>query len=154
MFFNARSSGLLENLECHWCGMNGLMYWHTQPLALACLGLCSSMPPAQAQISPMQWRAQLNAVLSKVANHGHPQLTGQNLGHVLNSRRGYMYGIHLCCNESKQPYLKLKTHPKPLLFSLPLQMVYIGEICTRKCLQYRFAISLSLLALATLGVAT
>jgi hypothetical protein len=43
------------------------------------------------------------------------QLTGQNLGHVFNSKVGC-----ICAYEAKQPNLKLKTRPKQQLGSLPL----------------------------------
>ena len=51
------------------------------------------------------------------------KLTGQNLGRVFNSRSGCMYAMQLWCCESGRPNLKLKTQPKQLLCSLPLDIV-------------------------------
>jgi hypothetical protein len=47
------------------------------------------------------------------------QLTGRNLGRVFNSRSGRVQ-LHL--SETEQPNLKLKTRPKQLLGSLPLDI--------------------------------
>ncbi len=49
-------------------------------------------------------------------------LTGQNLGRVFNSRIGHVYAKHSCCYWARLPALKLKTRPKQLLGSLPLDL--------------------------------
>ncbi len=49
-------------------------------------------------------------------------LTGQNLGRVFNSRSGRVHAIHSCCYWARLPDLKLKTWPKQLLGSLPLDI--------------------------------
>ncbi len=43
-----------------------------------------------------------------------------NYANPFNTRSGCMCVMHLCCYEAKQPNLKLKTHLKQLLGSLPL----------------------------------
>jgi hypothetical protein len=48
------------------------------------------------------------------------QLTGQNLGRVFNFRSGCLHSAHLRRHQVKLPNLKLKTRPKQLLGSLPL----------------------------------
>jgi hypothetical protein len=50
------------------------------------------------------------------------QLTGRNLGRVFNSRRGCVRAMQLRCFETKLPNLLLKTRPKQLLASLPLDI--------------------------------
>jgi hypothetical protein len=47
-------------------------------------------------------------------------LTGQNLGQVLNFRSGHLHVALLWCYRVKLPDLKLKTQPKQLLGSIPL----------------------------------
>ncbi len=49
-------------------------------------------------------------------------LTGQNLGRVFNFRSGHFHAAHLWCNPVKLLNLKLKTRPKQLLVSLPLDI--------------------------------
>ncbi len=51
------------------------------------------------------------------------QLTGQNLDRVFNYRNGRVHAMHFLCYRVKLPYLKLKTRPKQLLGSLPLDIV-------------------------------
>jgi hypothetical protein len=51
------------------------------------------------------------------------QLTGLNLGRVFNFRNGRVHAMHLHCCRVKLPNLKLKTRPKQLLGSLPLDIV-------------------------------
>jgi hypothetical protein len=51
------------------------------------------------------------------------QLTGQNLGRVFNSRSACMRAMQLLYFETKQPNLLLKTRPKLLLGSLPLDIM-------------------------------
>jgi hypothetical protein len=58
----------------------------------------------------------------KIENTDRLQLTGRNLGHVFNSRRGSMCAMRLCCCEGKRPNLKLNTRPELLLGSLPLAL--------------------------------
>ncbi len=50
------------------------------------------------------------------------QLTGKNLGRVFNYRGGHVYAMHSCGYKSKLPNLKLKTRPKQLLVSIPLDI--------------------------------
>jgi hypothetical protein len=50
------------------------------------------------------------------------QSTGQSLGRVFNSRRGCVLAIQLRYFEIKLTNLKLKTQPKQLLGSLPLNI--------------------------------
>jgi hypothetical protein len=50
------------------------------------------------------------------------QLTGQNLGQVFNFRNGRVHAVHLFGCRVKLPNLKLKTWPKKLLGSLPLDI--------------------------------
>jgi hypothetical protein len=54
---------------------------------------------------------------------GKRLLTGQALGRVFNSRSGCMHNMHLLCRIAMQPNLELKTQPKQLLGSLPLDIV-------------------------------
>ncbi len=49
-------------------------------------------------------------------------LTGQNLGRVFNFRNGRVHAVHVLCCGVKLPNLKLKTWPKQLLGSLPLDI--------------------------------
>ncbi len=60
------------------------------------------------------------------------QLTGQNLGRVFNFRNGRVHAVHLLCCGVKLPNLKLKTRPKQLLGSLPLDIAL-----PNKCLIFR-----------------
>ncbi len=55
------------------------------------------------------------------------QLTGQNLGRVSNCRSGSVFAMQLSCFETKQPDLELKTRPKQLLGSLPLDIALPEE---------------------------
>jgi hypothetical protein len=50
------------------------------------------------------------------------QLKGQTQGRVFNSRNGCMKTVHLCWYEAKLYNLKLKTWPKQLLGSLPIDI--------------------------------
>jgi hypothetical protein len=50
-------------------------------------------------------------------------LTRQNLGRVFSCRSGLVHAMHLLCYGVKLPNLKLKTRPKQLLGSLPLDIV-------------------------------
>ncbi len=50
------------------------------------------------------------------------QLTGWNLGRVFNYRNGRVHAVHLLCCGVKLPNFKLKTRPKQLLGSLPLDI--------------------------------
>jgi hypothetical protein len=50
------------------------------------------------------------------------QLTGRKLVRVFNFRNGRVHVAHLLCYGVKQPNLKLKTQPKQLLGSLPLDI--------------------------------
>jgi hypothetical protein len=50
------------------------------------------------------------------------QLTGQNLGQVFNFRNGRVHAKHFLHYRLKLPNLKLKTRPKQLLGSLPLDI--------------------------------
>ncbi len=54
------------------------------------------------------------------------QLAGQNLGRVFNSRSGCVCDMQLSCFETKLPNLMLKTRPKQLLGSLPLDIALPG----------------------------
>jgi hypothetical protein len=56
------------------------------------------------------------------------QLTGQNLGRVFNFRFGHLHDEHFWCYQVKPPNLKLKTHPKQLLGSLPL-VIALPDLC-------------------------
>ncbi len=56
------------------------------------------------------------------------KLTGQTLGRVFNSRRVCMHAMHLLNSVAIRPDLELKTRPKQLLGSLPLDIVLPG-IC-------------------------
>ena len=58
------------------------------------------------------------------------QLTGQNLGCVFNFRSGCVHAVHLLCYGVKLSKLKLKTWPKQLLGSLPLDIVLPAVINT------------------------
>jgi hypothetical protein len=51
------------------------------------------------------------------------QLTGQNLGRVLNCRSGHLHAATFLVLSVKLPNLQLKTRPKQLLGSLPLVIV-------------------------------
>jgi hypothetical protein len=51
---------------------------------------------------------------------GKLRLTEQNLGRVFFSRIGCVHDVQLFCFETKLPSLELKTWPKKLLGSLPL----------------------------------
>ncbi len=55
------------------------------------------------------------------------QLTGQNLGRVSNCRSGSVFAMQLSCFETKRPNLELKTQPKQLLGSLPLDIAFPEE---------------------------
>jgi hypothetical protein len=61
------------------------------------------------------------------------QLAGRNLGRVLNSRGGCLRPVQLCCFETKQPNLMLKTRPKQLLGSLPLDIALPTVVCRWWC---------------------
>jgi hypothetical protein len=50
------------------------------------------------------------------------ELTGQNLGRVFNFKCGHLHSAHLFCYMVKLRNLKLKTQPKQLLGSLPLDV--------------------------------
>jgi hypothetical protein len=50
------------------------------------------------------------------------QLSGQNLGRVFNFRSGNLHAVYSWGYQSKLPNLKLKTRPKQLLGSLPLDI--------------------------------
>jgi hypothetical protein len=50
------------------------------------------------------------------------QLTGQNLGRVFTFRNVRVHVWHFLCYRLKLPNLELKTWPKQLLGSLPLDM--------------------------------
>ena len=54
---------------------------------------------------------------------GKLQLTGQNMGRVFNFRSGYVHAVHLLFCRVKLPNLTLKTWPKQLLGSLPIDIV-------------------------------
>ncbi len=54
------------------------------------------------------------------------QLKGQHLGRVFNSRSGCVRAMQLPCLETKWPNLKLKTRPKQLVGSLPLDIAFSG----------------------------
>ncbi len=56
------------------------------------------------------------------------KLTGQTLGRVFNSRRVCMHAMHLLSSVSIRPDLELKTRPKQLLGSFPLDNV-LPRIC-------------------------
>ncbi len=51
------------------------------------------------------------------------QLTERNLGRAFNSRTGRAHALQLHFSEMEQPNLKLKTQPKQLLGSLPLDIM-------------------------------
>jgi hypothetical protein len=51
------------------------------------------------------------------------QLTGRNLGRVFNFRRGHLHGALVWCYRVKLTSFKLKTRPKQLIGSLPLDIV-------------------------------
>jgi hypothetical protein len=51
------------------------------------------------------------------------QIAGLNLGYIFNSRSGCMCAIHILCNETELPNLKLKTQSKEFLGYLPLAFV-------------------------------
>jgi hypothetical protein len=53
---------------------------------------------------------------------GKLQLAGQNLGRVFNFRSGHLHSAHFWCYQVKLPNLKLKTRPKELPGSLPLDI--------------------------------
>ena len=54
------------------------------------------------------------------------QLTGQILGRVFYSRNGCIYTVDLCWYEAKLSNLKVKTRPKQLLGSLPIDIALPG----------------------------
>jgi hypothetical protein len=56
------------------------------------------------------------------------QLTGRNLGRVFNFRNGDVHAVHFSCYSVKLPNLKLKTQPKQLLGSLPLQIALTAAL--------------------------
>jgi hypothetical protein len=56
------------------------------------------------------------------------QLTGWNLDRVFNSRSGCVFAMHLSCFETKLPNLMLKTRPKQLVGSLPLDIVLPAQV--------------------------
>jgi hypothetical protein len=56
------------------------------------------------------------------------QLTGRNLGRVFYFRSGHLYAMHFYCYQVKLPNLKLKTRPKQLLGSFPLDIVLHGIV--------------------------
>jgi hypothetical protein len=56
------------------------------------------------------------------------KLTGQNQGQVFKFRRGCLHAIQLYHFETKLPNLKLKTRPKQLLGSLPVDIALPGLI--------------------------
>ncbi len=57
------------------------------------------------------------------------QLTGQNLGRVFNFRSVHLHVAHLWRYQVKLLNLKLKTRPKQLLGSLPLQSTKVRQFC-------------------------
>jgi len=54
------------------------------------------------------------------------KLTEQNLGRVFNYRSGSMFALQLLCTKAMRSNLKLKTRPKQLLGSLPLETALPG----------------------------
>jgi hypothetical protein len=50
------------------------------------------------------------------------EITGQNLGRVINFRSGHLHATHLWSYPAKVPNLKLKTRPEQLLGSHPLDI--------------------------------
>ncbi len=63
------------------------------------------------------------------------QLTGQNLGRVFKFRSGRAHVAHLLCYAVKQLNLKMKTRPKQLLGSFPLD---IALPCLQNTLNSRY----------------
>jgi hypothetical protein len=55
-------------------------------------------------------------------------------GQVFNSRSGRVYATHSCCYWVKLPNLKLKTQPKQLLGSLPLDILLPAWTVSLSCL--------------------
>ncbi len=56
------------------------------------------------------------------------QQTGQILDRVFNFRSDHLDSAHLCCYQVKLPKLKLKTRPKELRGSLPLNIALPGGL--------------------------
>jgi hypothetical protein len=54
------------------------------------------------------------------------QLTGQNLGRVFYLRYGRVHAVHFLCLGVKLPNLKLKSRPKQVLGSFPLDIALPG----------------------------
>ena len=54
------------------------------------------------------------------------ELTGQTWAEFSTVEVGYVYAVHLLCSKTIQPNLKLKTVPKQLLGSVPLDIVLPG----------------------------
>ncbi len=72
------------------------------------------------------------------------QLAGQNLGRVFNSRSCCVCDMQLSCFEAKLPNLMLKTWPKQLIGSLPLDIALpaVGEkILALVCLMLSVTVS-------------
>jgi hypothetical protein len=65
------------------------------------------------------------------------QLTGQNLGRVFNLRLGHLCAEHFWCYQVKLPNLKLKTRPKQLLGSPPLDIALPRLTYKRHCIKKR-----------------
>jgi hypothetical protein len=59
-------------------------------------------------------------------------LTGQNQSRFFNFRNGHEHATHFLCNGLKLPDFKLKTRPKKLFGSLPLDITlgqfFIGGV--------------------------
>jgi hypothetical protein len=60
--------------------------------------------------------------LEVIFAHGQTSTNRTNLGQVFNFRSGHLHAAHKGCYISKLPNLKLKTQPKQLLSSLPLDI--------------------------------
>jgi hypothetical protein len=59
----------------------------------------------------------------------------QNLGQVFNVRSGHLHAAHLWCYQVKLLNLKLKTQPKKLLGSLPLDIALPALILSKQARQ-------------------
>jgi hypothetical protein len=57
-----------------------------------------------------------------------PQLTGQNLGQVFNSRSGWVQAMQLHCFETKLPNLKLKTAQTISKFSPQSSLIFAVKV--------------------------
>ncbi len=99
---------IYKNIQCWIQSMENGTYWRVQIPCQHALGMC--------------W---LFSVWSYTMDK--LQLPGRNLGRVFNSRSSCVRSAQLRCFETKLPNLMLKTWPRQLLGSLPIDIMLSGS---------------------------